>query len=116
PSTAPLTVSRASWSLSLASALPCWAWPSASVSLSPVSLPRPSLAWPPSLSLLFSNFSSVLIADLLGRVDARVPCDASSLRADPARRPTLRSIGPGPTSQVLRGQRYPPSGEHHVHL
>lgn len=61
PSTAPLTVFFASSSLSLRSALPCWTWPSVSVSLSPVSLPKPSLVLPPSLSALFSNFSSVLM-------------------------------------------------------
>src|SRR5699024_10921376 len=65
PWAAPLTVSRASSSLSLASALPCWALPSASVSLSSVTLPKPSLAWPLSLSFAFSNFSSALIANLL---------------------------------------------------
>src|SRR5699024_721105 len=65
PWAAPLTVSRASSSLSLASALPCWALPSASVSLSSVTLPKPSLAWPLSLPFAFSRCSSALIANLL---------------------------------------------------
>src|SRR5699024_7365478 len=91
PWAAPLTVSRASSSLSLASALPCWAFPSASVSLSSVTLPRPSLAWPPSLSFAFSNFSSALIANLLDRVSAQVLCATASLGRQCTGAPTCRS-------------------------
>src|SRR5699024_8566770 len=100
PWAAPSTVSRASSSLSLASGLPCRAFPSASVSLSSVTLPRPSLAWPPSLSFAFSHFSSALIANLLDRVSAQVLCATASLGRRRGRLPTCRSgpdrYWPGP--------------------
>src|SRR5699024_6084976 len=143
PWAAPLTVSRASSSLSLASALPCWALPSASVSLSSVTLPKPSLAWPPSLSFAFSNFSSALIANLLDRVSAQVLCSTASLGRQRGRLPTCRSgldryparprprrpaarlprrtppagrSRPHRPSHLLRRQRDPAAGQDHVHL
>src|SRR5699024_5077814 len=135
PWAAPLTVSRASSSLSLASALPCWALPSASGSLSSVTLPKPSLAWPPRLSFAFSNVSSALIANLLVRGSAQVLCSTARLGRQRGRMPTCRS-GPGPArlcrpapapatartappagpSHLLRRQRDPAPGQDHVHL